>query len=243
MPHLTQSPFVVRNFKQRLLTMTVEEIKQKLLSKKSADRLGATKRISKENVLELAHELFVAYTKEKQDKRTWEPQSEMVKALGLLDYKPALADIEKIVKDNIPHDVITMNAATSFVQLKRKNILDAAPVLELLNFGSTSVIAGALKALAVDKMLPQKNETEEILKISRDINKHKDRIGHEFGLIDPRIYLATACAGWDLVLTTSFLNHCIETAFNISRFNKPEENVYLIEVCKKSLKGKYSSLY
>jgi len=95
--------------------MTVEEIKEKLLSKKSADRLSATKRISKENILALADELFVAYTKETQDKRTWEPQSEMVKALGLLNYKPALTVIERIVRNNIPHDMITMNASTAFV--------------------------------------------------------------------------------------------------------------------------------
>lgn len=126
--------------------------------------------------------------------------------------------------------------------MKRINIHDAIPVLELLNFGSTSVIAGALKALEVDKMLPPKNEIEEILKISQDINKHKDRIGHEFGLIDPRIYVAVACAGWDFALTKDFLNHCIQTAFNISRFNKPLENVHLVEVCKNSFKGKYSRL-
>jgi hypothetical protein len=222
--------------------MTVDELKEKLLSKKSADRLSAAKRISKEHIIELADELFAAYTKEKQDKRTWEPQSEMVKALGVLNYKAALPDVEKIVRQNVPHDMITMNAATAFVQLKRKDINDGQPVLELLRFGSTSVIAGALKALAVDKMLPPKHEIEEILQISWDINKHKDRIGHEFGLIDPRVYVAVACAGWNLALTKDFLNHCIETAFNISRFDKPVENMQLIEVCKKSLKGKYSNL-
>jgi hypothetical protein len=222
--------------------MTVDEIREKLLSKKSGDRLRAAKLISKESIAELADELFNAYTKEKRDQRTWEPQSEMIRALGILDYKPAFVDIEKIVRANIPHDMVTMNAATAFVQLKRRNIHDAQPVLEVLNFGSTSVIAGALKALAVDRMLPPKNEIEEILKIGWDINKHKDRIGHEFGLIDPRVFLAVACAGWDTELTKPFLDHCIETAFNISRFAKPVENLQLIEACKKSLKGKYSSL-
>ena len=222
--------------------MTVDEVKEKLLSKKSSDRLSATKRILKENILELADQLFAAYTKEKRDKRTWETQSEMVKALGVLNYKPAISDIEVIVRQNIPHDMITMNATTAFVQIKRKNIYDAQPVLELLNFGSISVISGALYALAIDKMLPPKTEIEEILQICWDINKHKDRVGHEFGLIDPRIYLAVACAGWDLELTKDFLNHCTETAFNISRFDQPVENIQLIEVCKKSFKGKYSNI-
>jgi len=220
--------------------MTNDEIKEQLSSKQSSKRLSATKRISKEKITKLADELFSAYTKEKQDKRTWEPQSEMIKSLGLLDFKPALPDIKSIVNKNIPHDMITINAATSYVQLKRQSVYDGQPVLELLNFGSTSVICGALQVLAIDKMIPSSDEIKEIIKISWDINKHKDRIGHEFGFIDPRVYLAIACAGWDKLLTTSFLNHCIDTAFNIDSFGKTIENVQLANACQKSLKGIYS---
>jgi len=222
--------------------ITVGEIEQKLFSTKSADRLFATKQIVKNNIVDLGNELFKAYTKEKNDKRTWELQSEMIKAFGLLNYKNALDDIQFLVRANASYDMITMNAATAFIQLKRENLCDAEPVLELLNFGSTSVIAGALKALAIDRMLPNRIEVEKILKISSDINKHQDRLGHEFSLIDPRIYVAIACAGWDLTLTNNFLHHCISTAFNINRFGTPIENSFLIEVCKKSLKGQYTDL-
>ncbi|HMT29543.1 MAG TPA: hypothetical protein PKD91_09720 [Bacteroidia bacterium] len=220
--------------------MTIDEIKEKLASKKSADRLRATKEIIKEKIVELSDELFATYLKERQDPRTWEPQSEMIKALGLLDHKPALEYIEEIVRKNIPHDMITINASVAFVQLKRNSIFDAQPILDLLSFGSTSVICGALEVLAIDKMLPPNNEIEEIIKICWDINKHKDRIGHEFGLTDPRKYLAIACAGWDKTLCAGFLNHCIETAYNINRFDKPVENTNLIDICKNSLKGKYT---
>jgi len=223
--------------------MTNDEIKVKLLSKKSSDRLSAAKRISKERIADLAVDLFIAYSKEKLDKRTWGPQQEMIKGLGLLNYKAVLPEIEVIVRKNIPHDMITISAATTYVQLKRKSIHDAQPVLELLSFGSTSVIHGALEALAVDRMLPPNNEIEKILKMSWDINKHKDRIGHEYGLMDPRHYLAVACAGWDKSLTTEFLNHCRETAYNIDTFGKPIKNGNLIDVCEKSLKSKYAKLY
>jgi hypothetical protein len=220
---------------------SVEVIKEKLISKKSADRLYAAKSISKERILALAEDLFVAYTEERLDPRTWEPQCEMIRALGILDYKPALAIVSEIVNKNAPHDMITSSAATTFVQLKRKSIFDARPVLELLDFGSTSVISGSLRALAVDKMVPPVAEAKKIIALCWDINKHKDRVGQEWGLIDPRQYLAIACAGWDQDLCSGFLNHCIETANNIDRFNKPSENTQLIEFCKKSLKGKYAS--
>lgn len=222
--------------------MIIDNIKEKLFSKKSSERRSAAKRIGKEKMTSLAKDLYVAYTKENLDKRTWETQSEMIRALGILDYKPALNDIEKIVRKNIPHDTITRRAATAFVQLMRKSIYDAKPVLELLSFGSISVISAALQALAVDSMLPPDNEIKKIIKISWDINKHKDRIGKEYGLEDPRKNLAAACAGWDITLTKDFLNHCIETAYNINKFNKQIKNDNMIDVCQKALEGKYVKL-
>ena len=79
--------------------------------------------------------------------------------------------------------------------------------------------------------------------LAKDINKHKDRLGHEYGLVDSRKYLAIACANWDIELTRDFLNHCIDTASNISSFGKPVINQSLIEVCQNSLKGKFSKAY
>ncbi len=224
------------------MNQTNDEICEKLKSKKSADRLSAARRVSKETITGLSAELFAAYVKERQDPRTWEVQAEMIKALGAIDHKPALDFVDAIVRKNIPHDAITGSAATAFVRLKRKSTSDSEPVLELLGFGSLSVIGGALRALAVDRMVPSAREAEEIIKLSWDINKHPDRLEKEWGTIDPRQYLAIACAGWDKSLCTDFLNHCIETANNINRFNNPIVNVQLIGFCRNALKGMYSEI-
>lgn len=223
--------------------MTIEEITEKLNSKKSSDRKRAAKEIGKLRLSELGINLYQSYLREKNDKRTWETQTEMVRSFGLIEFKEALVEIERIVKENLPHNMITMAAATTYVQLKRESINDAKPVIELLKFGSVSVIDGALLSLAVDRMMPTNDEIEEIIKRSWDINNHPDRIGYEFGLVDSRIYLALACAHWALDLTADFLNHCIETAVDINRFNKPVENLQLIAVCENSLKGKFSKGY
>lgn len=223
--------------------MTREELIGKLTSKKSVDRRRAAKEIRKKKLSELGDELYNAFLKERKDKRTWETQTEMIKAIGEIRFKKAIADIETIVKQNIPHDSVTMASATTYVQLKIKSINDVLPVIELLEFGSISVITGALNALAIEQLVPSKNDIEQLLNKSWDINKHKDRVGHEYGLIDPRIYLAIACANWDKDLTKKFLNHCIETAYNISRFEKPVLNANLVAVCENSLKGKFSKSY
>jgi hypothetical protein len=223
--------------------MTTDELREKLNSKKSADRRRGAKEIGKLKLLEFGEELYEKYLIERLDKRTWETQCEMIKALGIIDFKKAIIEIEKIVRANVPHDMITSVSSTAYVQLKRKSINDGSPVLELLEFGSVSVISGALKALAIDQIIPNKNDVRKILLQCRDINKHKDRIGHEYGLLDSRQYLAIACANWDIELTRDFLNHCIATASDISSFGKPVTNQNLIDVCQNSLKGKFSKAY
>ncbi len=89
-------------------------------------------------------------------------------------------------------------------------------------------------------MLPNEKEIKEIIFLCENINKHRDRIGQEYGLIDSRIYLAIACSNWEPKLTKDFLNYCIDTAFNSDILGKPSPNQKLIEVCKNSLKGKFS---
>lgn len=223
--------------------MTTEEILEKLNSKKSTDRRRGAKEIGKLKLKEFGEELYSKYLIERLDRRTWETECEMIKALGRINFIKAINEIELIVRTNIPHDTITSVAGTTYVQLKRKSINDGSPVLELLDFGSVSVIHGALLVLATDQMKPDENEIRNILSICRDINKHKDRIGQEFGLMDSRQYLAIACANWDIELTRDFLNHCIDTASDISSFGKAIVNQNLIDVCQNSLKGKFSKAY
>jgi hypothetical protein len=183
--------------------------------------------------MDLAENVYSAYLIEKKDKRTWETKFEMIVALGLLNYTPALQEIEEIVKINIPHDMITYAAAQTYVRLKRKSINDARPVIELVEFGSISIIKGATIVLAYDKMIPKQKEILKLIALCWNLHKHKDRVGFEYGITDPRYGMAVACAGWDKVLTTDFLLHCISTASN---------DTALINAAKKSLKEEYTKL-
>ena len=211
--------------------MTTEEIKSKLHSTKSADRRRAAKEIGKVKLTDFADELYKAYLKEATDKRTWETQVEMILALGLLDYKNALTEIEQILKINAPNDMITYAAAQSYVRLKRQSQNDALPILELLQFGGLSTVDGSLNPLGYDKMKPNENQIKELIKFSWNLHKHKDRIGHESGYCDPRYGIAAACAGWDRRLTKDFLEHCLATGDTPVKY-----------VAENSLKGKYVKL-
>lgn len=213
--------------------MTTEEIKTKLHSTKSVDRKRAVKEIGKLKLTDFGDDLYQAYLKEVKDTRTWETQVEMILALGLLDYKNALTEIEQIVSTNLPYDMITYAAAQSYVRLKRQSLTDASPAIELLRFGGLSIVGGCLNPLGYDKMQPDENQIKELITLSWDLYKHKDRLGHEGGYYDPRYGLAAACAGWDIQLTNDFLIHCLATADGDTPLKYVSEN---------SLKGKYVKL-
>lgn len=205
-------------------------IKSKLNSTKSADRRRAAKEIGKLKLADFADDLYQAYLKESKDKRTWETQVEMILALGLLDYKNAIKEIDTIIRVNAPHDMITYAAAQTYVRLKRKSLNDASPVLELLQFGGLSTVDGCLNPLAYDKMLPDENQIKELIKLSWDLHKHKDC---EPGYGDPRYGIAAACAGWDRQLTKGFLEYCLATT---------DRDAPLKYVSENSLKGIYVKL-
>ena len=154
--------------------MTKDEILKKLNSKKSVDRKKAAREISKNIIVEFGDELYKKYIEEIKDKKAWETQCEMIDALGIIQYKQAFEMIDKIVKENIVHDTITIRAATAYVRLKRKSLNDGSPVLELLEFGHISVIVGALKVLAYDKMIPDNETIEKIINFCWDLKNHKD---------------------------------------------------------------------
>jgi hypothetical protein len=112
--------------------MTNEEIVEELNSTKSPNRRRAAKEIGKKIIVELGDELYKKYLEEIKDKKTWETQCEMIKALGIINYKKAMGNIEKIVTDNISHDALTICAATTYVQLKRQSLNDGLTCIGII---------------------------------------------------------------------------------------------------------------
>ena len=222
--------------------MDIPELKEKILNGKSAELKKAIKFSVKNNTKEVGQYLYQAFNKTKGNSNKWALQVELIKALGLLEYKDAAQDVKEIIDQDKAHDMITIAAATALVQLTRKNKDDVSPVINLLDKG-ISVITGALIALALQKSQPDDNSAEIIMEKTLNINKHPDRIDHEYGLIDPRQYVAISAALWNENIIKGYLNHCIDTAYNINRFGKPVENHNLITVCENSLKGKISKGY
>lgn len=204
----------------------IDEIKQQLSSSKVADRKKGAKIIGKEFLKELGDDLWAAYLKQVNIANSWEAQIMMINSLGLIRYKPAKSNFYKICLDNKDHDMITCYAAMAYTRIMRTSDNDISPVFDLFKFGGFSVINGALRGIAADKLIPQKEKIERLITVVGKIPQK-----HEVGYSDLRIGLACACAGWDKHLVSGFLERC---------FTSPDRE--LVTVAEKALKGKYSDI-
>lgn len=210
--------------KKQLTTEEISQIADDLQNKLSSKRRSAAKKVGKNQLVQLGNNLYQAYIREREDKRTWETQTEMILALGKIGYSKTLPDLKLIIDKNIPHDMITIAAARSYVRLKRINLNDARPVIELLKEGNHSVLVGATNILAFDDMQPSEEQIKTIISILD--SKEEDVISIP-GLGDPRESLIFAMSKWKDLNSQNYLER-----FKVSK------NKDLRDCAELSLKGK-----
>ncbi|WP_163307648.1 hypothetical protein [Dysgonomonas sp. 521] len=212
--------------KKQLTSEEITQIANDLQSKQSAKRRSAAKKIRKNQLIQLGDDLYKAYIKEREDKRTWETQTEMILAFGRIGYSGIEGDLRLIIDKNEPHDMITIAAARSYVRLKRKSLSDAEPVIELLKNGNLSVLNGATDILTFDDMHPSEEQIKAIISLLDSKNEKDISIR---GLGDPREGLLSAMSKWKDAVSQSYLE----------RFNK-SDNQLLRKCAELALKGKKS---
>lgn len=212
--------------KKELTPDEISLIAKDLNNKLSGKRRSAAKKIGRHKLTQLGEDLYNAYIREREDKRTWETQTEMILALGRIGYPHVLPELRSIIEHNEPHDMITIAAARSYVRLKRKDINDATPVIELLEFGNLSVLNGALDILAFDNMEPCEEEIRTIITLLNGKNERDISIS---GLGDPREPLISAMSRWKDPASRDYL-----TRFSAS------QNRTLRESAEAALAGKRS---
>lgn len=176
-------------------------IKSDLFSRKSGKRRGAAKKIGKNKIMPMKQLLLEAYIKERKDTRTWETQTEMIKALGKLDYKEAIPYLKEIVDWNKDEDTITAYAALSYIRLTRKSVNDMSIILDFLRNGNTMVFDGAVMALVYDDVIPTEQDMKKVIEI---LNERKSVYERPFS--NPVGQIISAMYQWPHELSLPFLN-------------------------------------
>lgn len=176
----------------------INKIKEDLSTGTSPKRRSAAKKIGKFDIKQLGDILLQSYIKEKKDKRTWETQVEMIRALGKIKFSLALPFMKEVVEDPDSDSGNTAAATIAYIRIKRSDNNDARDILELLKQypSSIPVMEGCLSVLAFDDMKPSEKEINEILDYVKKKSSYLDSL-YIKGTTDPRIHVLSASTNWD----------------------------------------------
>ena len=149
-------------------------------------RRSAAKRLRKRGDVSAGPALLAALRKEVEDVRTWETQYQMIMAIGECRYSDALPFLEELVRRDFAATMIYMALGDALVRLKIQGINDGAPVVDYLGSGNVSLIEGALRAMAMLRMVPGDEHIGNLLEYGSRLRGDRWDV----------IWLLAAAPGW-----------------------------------------------
>ncbi len=185
--------------------------------KKSLKRRSAAKKLRKLKNVDAGPSLLAALENELKDVLTWETQYQMIMAIGECSYKPALPFLSELAKQNFEATMVYVAIGDAIVRLSIENERDTIPILKLLDTGNEMLIDGALRAMAMLKMVPSDKHIEKIINYVavRELNQ-----GIHF-------WVVAAAPGWTGAKVEAYLDYCakspreeITSAVALARKNK-----------------------
>ncbi len=171
---------------------------------------------------------MTALRKEMKDKRTWSCQYCMTLALGFCKHEDALPYLNELASADHEATILYSSLGDSIFRLSLiSNSTDEA-LNTIYEFDNFKIMAGALKALAMLKVVPNDDNITRIIELARDPRAVIEVRGHPLDVTGFRKWVATASAGWKDELKIDFLKECLE-------FN----DQHLTLAAKSALAGKY----
>jgi hypothetical protein len=177
------------------MTSTLELVLTDLLSKQSAKRRSAAKKLRKLADVEAGAPLLAALRAEVDDPRSWETQYQMIMALGESGYAESWRFIEELSNRVLDATMVYVAIGDALVRLAGDK-----GVMTLLGFikqgRHPSLIDGALRAAAMLRIVPEDDEISAILEYAGALPKDDGN----------RFWILAACPGWPVEKIAGFLN-------------------------------------
>jgi len=176
----------------------LNEIVAQLEDKRSPKRRSAAKKLRKLKDADAGPSIFTALEAELKDARTWETQYQMIMAIGECGYKPALPFLNELANKNFEATMVYVAIGDAIVRLSIEDEKDATPIFKLLKTGNEMLIDGALRAMAMLKMVPSNSHIEKIINYvsEREMNQ---------GI---HIWVLAAAPGWSGLKVEEYLDYC-----------------------------------
>jgi hypothetical protein len=192
------------------------------LSTKSAPRIKkAAAKISKQRLDGYEASLLDALKSIIDKPRSWQAQSEVIRALGIANCIAASAYLRDLAQLQFDSTVLYRDLGFAICLLEDipNNRLDF--LKETLSSGNELLIAGACSALLFSRYIPSDSDIDTIIESISKIDTNEGQV------ITPRCYIAALAYLWPKNKTKGFLEYCMQSNWQ-----------GLVEIAQCSIEGK-----
>ena len=176
----------------------LDELISQLKDKKSPKRRSAAKKLRKLKNIDAGPFLLTALKEELKDLRTWETQYQMIMAIGECGYKPALDFLQSLANQAFEATMVYVAIGDAIQRLSMQNEQDVISVFKAIDSGNDMLIDGAIRAMAMLKMVPVESHIEKIINYVTSKNKSD---GMHF-------WVLAAAPGWSGQKVEDYLAFC-----------------------------------
>ncbi|CAM5418842.1 HEAT repeat domain-containing protein [Streptomyces aurantiogriseus] len=198
--------------------LTLDEAVTQLDASSAAKRRTAAKRLRALADEAAGSPLLRALQREMQDLGAWETQYQLIMAIGACGYQPAVPYLSELTQHRTEVPMVHTAVGDAIVRLRAPVEGIAVPLRWCLDSGNPSLADGALRAVAMQRAVPDPATIDHILDFLIPLDAHD-------GL---RFWPAAAAAGWPGNRVRAFLENCAAGP-------RPD----IAEAAASSLKGKY----
>ncbi|MCH1923310.1 hypothetical protein L9G74_03055 [Shewanella sp. C32] len=184
------------------------EFKEDLESKSAPKIKKAAAKISKGKIEGYESLLLSSLTLLIQKPKSWQAQSEVIKAIGITGTKKSLPYLKELSKQEFKSTVLYRDLAFSICLLEDMSEGQLNYTTSILDTSNDLLLAGACAAILFSGYTPS---SDDIVKIVESV---VDRDQNEGQVITSRCYIAAACYSWPAELTTSFLKKCADSSWS-----------------------------
>lgn len=184
------------------------EFKEDLESKSAPKIKKAATKISKGKIEGYEALLLSSLKILIQKPKSWQAQSEVIKAIGITGTEESLPYLKELSKLKFDSTLLYRDLGFSICLLEDISSGKLNYTVSILDSSNELLLSGACAAILYSNYTPS---SEEILRI---IDSVAERDRNEGQVITPRCYIAAACYSWPAELTTSFLQKCASSSWS-----------------------------
>ncbi len=155
--------------------------------------------------------------------KSWQTQSEIIKALGVTGSEKALTYLKELVSHDFISTILYRDLGFSICLLNDIPNNHLEYTITKLNSDNDLLLSGICAAILYSEFIPSEKDIKQI------IVSVENRDSNEGNVLTPRCYIAAACYSWPSPLTGNFLDKCTTSTWQ-----------GLVEIAHSSLRGKKS---